>query len=147
MHKTLDASNALKEGVDLLLGLKPMVLYQPRAMHVPGKLAQRRVLNVTSQMRRMILHTHVQIGVEDYVQTYFDAVIALFKPSPLDAEITLTNLFSFNKWRHKCENSSHHSRMMLWERREKIDASLAPHDFKLKRVVLRDSSVTRVNKI
>lgn len=88
MRKTLDASNALKEGVDLLLGLTPMVLYQARAMHVPGKLAQRRMLNVTSQMRRVILHSHVQIGVANDVHTYSDAVLALFKRSQLDAKIS-----------------------------------------------------------
>ena len=124
-----------------------MVLYQARAMHVPGKLAQRRMLNVTSQMRRVILHLHVQIGVANDVHTYSDAVLALFKRSQLDAKISLTNLFSFNRWRRKCENSSQHSRLMLLEQREKIDASLAPHDFKLKRVALRDISVTRDNHI
>ncbi len=136
---------ALREGVDLLLCLNPIVPYNAKAMHAPGKLAQRGMLDVLSQTLRAIIHSRVEIGMANYAHTYPDAGIVLFEPSPLDAEMFFTNLFGYNTRRRICEIACQHTRMTLWQRHVEIDARLAPHGLKLKRAVLRDRSLKLVN--
>ena len=144
LRKTLHASIALKEGVDLLLCLNPIIPFNAKAMHAPGKLTQRGMLDVLSQTLRAIIHSRVELGMANYLHTYPDADILLFEPSALDAEMFFTNLFSYNTRRRMCENAYQHVRMTLWQRRVEIDAKLARHGLKLKRAVLRDTSLKLV---
>lgn len=147
LRKTLHASIALQEGVDLLLCLNPIVPFNATAHHAPGKLAQRGMLDVLSQTLRALIHSRVEIGMANYVHTYPQADIVLFEPSPLDAEMFFTNLFSYTTRRRMCENAYQHTRLNLWQRRDEIDAKLGRHGMKLKRAVLRDTSLSLVKNL
>jgi NTE family protein len=144
LRKTLHASIALEEKVDLLLCLNPIVPYNARLLHAPGKLAQGGLLAVLSQALRAIIHSRVEIGMANYLINYPDTDILLIEPSPEDADMFFTNLFSYNSRRRMCESAYQNTRMMLWQRRKKIGPMLERHGMRLKLSVLRDPGLTLV---
>lgn len=144
LRKTLHASIALEEGVDLLLCLNPIVPYNARSLHAPGKLAQGGLLAVLSQTLRAIIHSRVEIGMANYAVTYPDSDIVLIEPSQEDADMFFTNLFSYNSRRRMCESAYQNTRLMLWQRRDELGPVLERHGLRLKLPVLCDSSLTLV---
>ena len=144
LRKTLHASIALEENVDLLICLNPLVPYNARQSHPAGKLAQGGLLSVLSQTLRAIIHSRVEIGMANYGVTYPGTDILLVEPSQQDAEMFFTNLFSYNSRRRMCENAYQQTRMMLWQCRRELAPKLQRHGLRLKLSVLRDSSLTLV---
>lgn len=144
LRKTLHASIALEEEVDLLICINPIVPYNARSLHAPGKLAQGGLLAVLSQTLRAIIHSRVEIGMANYVVNYPGTDIVLVEPSPEDADMFFTNLFSYNSRRRMCESAYQNTRMMLWQRRNEIGPKLERNGLRLKLPVLRDSSLTLV---
>lgn len=146
LRKTLHASIALEEEVDMLICLNPIVPYNARSLHKPGKLAQGGLLAVLSQTLRAIIHSRVEIGMSNYMINYPETDIILVEPSTEDADMFFTNLFSYNSRRRMCENAYQNTRMMLWQRRKEIAPMLERHGLRLKLPVLRDSSLTLVKR-
>lgn len=146
LRKTLHASIALEEDVGFLLCLNPIVPYNARSLHKPGKLAQGGLLAVLSQSLRSIIHSRVEIGMANYGVTYPETDILLIEPSQEDADMFFTNLFSYNSRRRMCESAYQNTRMMLWQRRKEIGPMLERHGLRLKLSVLRDGSLTLVKK-
>ncbi|WP_420474200.1 patatin-like phospholipase family protein [Noviherbaspirillum sp. ST9] len=146
LRKTLHASIALEEEVDILVCVNPIVPYNARSLHKPGKLAQGGLLAVLSQTLRAIIHSRVEIGMSNYMVNYPETDILLVEPSTEDADMFFTNLFSYNSRRRMCENAYQNTRMMLWQRRKEIGPLLERNGLRLKLPVLRDSSLTLVKK-
>lgn len=146
LRKTLHASIALEEKVGLLFCLNPIVPYNARSLHKPGKLAQGGLLAVLSQTLRAIIHSRLEIGMANYGVTYPDTDIILIEPSQEDADMFFTNLFSYSSRRHMCESAYQNTRMMLWQRRKELAPILERHGLKLKLSVLSDSSLTLVKQ-
>lgn len=146
LRKTLHASIALEDGADLLICVNPIVPYNARSLHAPGKLAQGGLLAVLSQTLRSIIHSRVEIGMANYAVNYPGSDILLVEPSQDDADMFFTNLFSYNNRRRMCESAYQNTRLMLWERRHEIGPVLARHGLKLKLSVLEDTSLTLVKR-
>lgn len=144
LKKTLHASIALEEQLDLLVCVNPLVPYNARTEHAPGKIAQGGLLSVLSQSLRAVIHSRVEIGMANYSVTYPGTDIVLLEPSQEDAEMFFTNLFSYNNRRRMCENAYQNTRMLLWQRRHELGPKLARHGLRLKPQVLRDPSLTLV---
>jgi predicted acylesterase/phospholipase RssA len=146
LRKTLHASIALDTGLDLLLCVNPIVPYNARAVHPPGKLASGGLAPVLSQTLRAIIHSRVEIGMGNYALAYPDTDIMLIEPSQDDADMFFTNLFSYNSRRRICESAYQDTRIMLWRRRNEIGRLLARHGLELNHRVLRDTSLTLVKQ-
>jgi len=144
LRKTLHASIALEHGVDVLFCLNPIVPYNAKNTHGPGKLAEGGLLNVLSQTLRSIIHSRVARGMAGYNVTYPETDILLFEPGEEDAEMFFTNLFSTTNRRRMCENAYQHTRAMLWKNRVEIGRKLSRHGLHLKLSVLQDSSLMLV---
>jgi NTE family protein len=144
LKKTLHASIALEQGVDVLICINPIVPFNAKIMYGPGKLAQGGLLTVLSQTLRAIIHSRVEIGMANYAVSYPDTDILLLEPGEEDADMFFTNLFSTGNRRRMCENAYQNTRAMLWQQRVKISQKLARHDLDLKLSVLRDTSLTLV---
>lgn len=144
LRKTLHASIALEHGVDVLICVNPIVPYNSRVMHGPGKIAEGGLLTVLSQSLRSIIHSRVKRGMDSYDLAYPNSDILLFEPSEEDAEMFFTNLFSTSNRRRMCENAYQDTRIMLWRHRAAIDRKLARHGLRLKLPVLQDTSLTLV---
>ena len=144
LRKTLHASIALEHGVDVLVCLNPIVPYNAKIMYAPGKLAEGGLLTVLSQALRAIIHSRVEIGLKNYAAKYPESDILLFEPSPEDADMFFTNLFSISNRRRMCEDAYQSTRAVLWKQREEIGAKLERHGLRLKLSVLRNTSLTLV---
>jgi NTE family protein len=146
LRKTMHASIALEEGVDLLLCVNPIVPYNARFQAGARKLANGGLLDVLSQTLRSILHSRLETGLASYQISHPEVDIVLFQPSENDAELFFTNIFSYNNRRRMCEQAYRNTRMMLWEQREQLAPRLARHGMRLKLSVLRDTSLTLVSQ-
>ncbi len=146
LRKTMHASIALEEGVDLLLCVNPIVPYNARFQAGARKLANGGLLDVLSQTLRSILHSRLETGLASYQISHPEVDIVLFQPSEDDAELFFTNIFSYNNRRRMCEQAYQNTRMMLWEQREQLAPRLARHGMRLKLSVLSDTSLTLVSQ-
>lgn len=146
LRKTLHASIALEQGVDVLICLNPIVPYNAKIMYAPGKLAEGGLLAVLSQTLRAIIHSRVEIGMANYPTTFPDSDILLFEPGPEDAEMFFTNLFSTSNRRRMCENAYQNTRALLWKQRDEISRKLTRQGLRLNLSVLQDTSLTLVKQ-
>ena len=72
--------------------------------------------------------------------------IFLFQPNQHDAELFFTNIFSYSNRRRMCEQAYQNTRLMLLERRAELAPRLERHGLKLKMGVLRDTSLSLVQR-
>jgi predicted acylesterase/phospholipase RssA len=154
LRKTLHASIALEQGVDLLLCMNPLVPYDSRPTHRArdrahrlGKLVEGGLPVVLAQTFRSIIHSRLDAGMERYKTAYPDTDIVLFQPNRSDADMFFTNLFSYSSRRRLCEHAYQKTRQELWERRHELAPRLAQHGITINIGVLRDESLTLVKSI
>ena len=154
LRKTLHASIALEQGVDLLLCLNPLVPYDSRPTHRArdrehrlGKLVEGGLPVVLAQTFRSIIHSRLDAGMERYKTAYPDTDIVLFEPNRSDADMFFTNLFSYSSRRRLCEHAYQKTRHELWVRRHELGPRLAAHGIEIDVGVLRDEKLTLVKSI
>jgi len=154
LRKTLHASIALEQGVDLLLCVNPLVPYDSRPTHRArdrahrlGKLVEGGLPVVLAQTFRSIIHSRLDAGMERYKTAYPDTDIVLFEPNRSDADMFFTNLFSYSSRRRLCEHAYQKTRFELWQRRHELAPRLARHGIHINADVLRDESMTLVKSI
>jgi predicted acylesterase/phospholipase RssA len=146
LRKTMHASIALDQGVELLLCVNAIVPYNAGMEVGSHKLASGGLLDVMSQTLRSILHSRLETGLANYRISHPDADILLFQPSEDDAEMFFTNIFSYNNRRRMCEQAYQNTRLMLWQQRAELAPKLARHGMRLNLPVLQDTSLTLVNQ-
>jgi predicted acylesterase/phospholipase RssA len=154
LKKTLHASIALEQGVDLLICLNPLVPYdagpqrQPRDRARPlDKLVEGGLPVVLAQTFRSIIHSRLDAGMERYKTAYPDVDIVLFQPNRADADMFFTNLFSYASRRRLCEHAYQKTRQELWLRRHELAPKLARHGIEIDVAVLRDPRLTLVRSL
>lgn len=154
LRKTLHASIALEQGVDLLLCLNPLVPYDSRPTHRArdrahrlGKLVEGGLPVVLAQTFRSIIRSRLDAGMERYKVAYPDSDIVLFEPNRSDADMFFTNLFSYGSRRRLCEHAYQKTRQELWRRRHELAPVLARHGIEINVAVLRDESLTLIKSI
>ncbi|MDL1860305.1 patatin family protein [Betaproteobacteria bacterium PRO7] len=154
LRKTLHASIALEQGVDLLLCLNPLVPYDATPHHRTrdrehhlDKLVEGGLPVVLAQTFRSIIHSRLGAGMERYKTAYPDSDIVLFQPNRADADMFFTNLFSYSSRRRLCEHAYQKTRHELWVRRHELAPTLARHGIEIDVAVLRDESLTLVKSI
>lgn len=152
LKKTMHASVALEEGIDLLLCLNPLVPFDatlPLAPQVPaaGVPAERRRIprivdgglpSVLSQTFRSMIHSRMVLGMRSYELAYPDTDIVLFEPDHRDPELYLANTFSYGERRHLAEHAYQQTRQLLRSQRETLAPRLARHGIRLNERVLQD---------
>jgi predicted acylesterase/phospholipase RssA len=154
LRKTLHASVALAEGLDLLICLNPLVPYDsrpgPRARdraHRMSNLVDGGLPIVLAQTYRSILRSRLDAGMERYRTSHPDTDIVLFEPNRSDADMFFTNLFSYASRRRLCEHAYQKTRHELWTRRHELEPLLARHGVTIDVDLLRDESMTLVKSI
>ncbi len=149
LRKSMHASIALEDGVDLLFCVNAIVPYNANSrdqMAASAKLSSGGLLDVLSQTLRSILHSRIASGMANYAKSHPQVDILLFQPNQDDAELFFTNIFSYSNRRRMCEQAYQNTRLMLLERRAEIGPKLARHGLKLKLGVLRDTSLSLVQQ-
>ena len=154
LRKTLHASIALDQGVDLMLCLNPLVPYdaspRPRTSDDQpqlSKLVDGGLPVVLAQTFRSIIHSRLGAGMERYETAYPGIDIVLFEPNRADADMFFTNMFSYSSRRRLCEHAYQKTREELWKRRHELAPVLARHGVEIRTNVLRDSSMTLVKSL
>jgi predicted acylesterase/phospholipase RssA len=166
LRKTLHASIALEEGVDLLICLNPLVPYNATpnatpnataeaAPAQPGRARAQRLHSlvegglpmVLAQTFRSIIHSRLDAGMERYKTAYPATDIVLFEPNRSDADMFFTNLFSYSSRRRLCEHAYQKTRQELWQRRHELAPRLARHGIAIDAAALRDEKLTLIKSI
>ena len=154
LRKTLHASVALDQGVDLMLCLNPLVPYDSSPHHRTrdrehhlDKLVEGGLPVVLAQTFRSIIHSRLGAGMERYKTAYPGIDIVLFEPNRADADMFFTNLFSYSSRRRLCEHAYQKTREELWKRRHELAPVFGRHGIEIRTEVLRDESMTLVKSL
>jgi NTE family protein len=154
LRKTLHASIALDQGVELMLCLNPLVPFDSTPHHRSrdrehqlGKLVEGGLPVVLAQTFRSIIHSRLGAGLERYKTAYPRTDILLFEPNRADADMFFTNLFSYSSRRRLCEHAYQKTREELWKRRHELAPLLARHGLTLRTDVLADQALTLVKSL
>ena len=146
LKKTLHASVALDQGVDLLLCLNPLVPFHaepPDAASTSGRqripsLVEGGLPAVMSQTFRSMIHSRLELGFKQYERSYPDTDIVLIEPDQRDAELFFANTFSYRQRREMAEHAYQQTRQMLRDRQALLAPKLSKHGLRIDRDVLDD---------
>ena len=144
LRKTMHASVALQEGLDLLFCLNPLVPFDARLAAAAGRptqigrLVEGGLPAVLSQTFRALIHSRMQVGMEKYNTEFEHSDVVLFEPNRDDAKMFFTNVFSFSGRRWVCEHAYQTTRQDLLARRATLEPILARHGVRMRLDVLED---------
>lgn len=150
-RRTVHASVALKEGVDLLFCLNPIVPLNA----LSEKLAERNIgkgimdmglPSILSQTFRTMIYSRMKAGLKGYTTSYPDADIILFEPRHDDERMFFTNIFSFKSRKETCEYAYQTTRAYLRENADSISEKLKKHGIYLRKDVIADPEKTLYDK-
>lgn len=147
LKKTLHASVALREGVELLLCVNPLVPFDASLAAAHGVPHEESLVNgglpiVLAQTFRAIIHSRMQTGMASYRREFRHADVVLFEPSRDDAEMFFSNIFSYSARRRLTEHAYQKTRAELLARRRELSRILGRHGIRLNLEVLRDPGRT-----
>ena len=152
LKKTMHASVALDDGVDLMICLNPLVPFDATSPQV-AKVMQRgippekrkipRIVDgglpaVLSQTFRSMIHSRMELGMKHYAHAYPNTDIVLIEPDHRDPELYLANTFSYAQRRHLAEHAYQQTRQMLRSRKTGLGAKLSRHGISLNHEALDD---------
>ncbi|MGS5085226.1 patatin-like phospholipase family protein [Hydrogenophaga sp. A37] len=142
LKKTVHATVALDEGIDLLLCLNPLVPFHadPRASHttrIPS-LVEGGLPAVMSQTFRSMIHSRLALGFKHYERAYPDTDIVLIEPDQTDAELFFANTFSYRQRRELAEHAYQQTRRLLRQRAAVLAPRLQRHGVTLDMDVIHD---------
>jgi predicted acylesterase/phospholipase RssA len=149
--KTLHASIALDEGVDLMLCLNPLVPFDASAPHTSADglapwtrpepiphIVDGGLPAVLSQTFRSLIHSRMVMGLNSYEQAYPNTDILLFEPDHSDSELYLANTFSYSQRRHMAEHAYQQTRQLLRSRQSGLSTKLGYHGIAINHAALDD---------
>lgn len=143
LRRTMHASVALEQGVDLLIGINPLVPFDASLARAQGKTPESLVEGglpvVLSQTLRTILQSRVQVGMAKYAHQYEDVDQLLLEPNPDDAEMFFTSVFSYKSRRRVCDHAYRATMADLRRRRDQLAPLLERHGLRFREEVLEDT--------
>jgi predicted acylesterase/phospholipase RssA len=127
LTKTMHASVALEEGIDLLLCLNPLVPFDATIpvldadQERDATFGLRRIPHIVdgglpavlSQTFRSMIHSRLELGLKGYERVYPHTDIVLIEPNHRDPELYLANTFSYGQRRHLAEHAYQQTRALL----------------------------------
>jgi len=149
LQRTLNASAALKEGVQLLFAINPIVPYKADTPANPEfqSLADGGLLTVLSQTFRSLIYSRMKVGMERYRHVYPGSDIVVIEPSRDDREMFFANVFSYADRRRLCEHAYQRTRADLLSRAGVLKPILARHGLFLDEAALGDKSRTLLPRL
>ena len=143
LKRTLHASAALDEGVDLLFCVNPIVPYDA-SLAPPGihkrhdSLVEGGLSVVLSQTFRSLIHSRMIVGMAKYETSYVDRDVVLFEPDSGDSRMFFTNVFSYSNREMVCQHAYRTTRRDLWLRRRHLKPILKRHAVTINEAILQD---------
>ena len=142
LRRTLHASAALDEGLDLMLGINPLVPYDSsrEALHIPTRRLIRGGLPlILSQTFRAMIQSRMQVGFAKYRTRYPETDLLLLEPARDDETLFFTNIFSYASRMALCEHAFQSTRRELTQAAERLAPLLEPYGLALDEARLRDT--------
>jgi NTE family protein len=143
LKRTLHASAALDEGVDLLFCINPIVPYDaslapPSADKRHVSLVEGGLSVVLAQTFRSLIHSRMTVGMAKYETSYVDRDVVLFEPDAGDSKMFFTNVFSYANREMVCQHAYRTTRRDLFLRRRKLSPILKRHGITINVPLLED---------
>ena len=147
LRRTMHASVVLDRGVDLMLGINPLVPFNPGTdanedaqahRFSDRRIAQGGLPGVLSQTLRTMLQSRMQVGLARYPQQYPHIDQLVFEPNAADRELFYTNVFSFSARRRISQLAYRNTLADLRKRRGVLEPVLARHGITLREDVIAD---------
>jgi predicted acylesterase/phospholipase RssA len=149
LRRTMHASVAMEQDIDLLLGINPLVPFdatQARAAgRPPASLVEGGLPAVLSQTFRTLLQSRMQVGIAKYAQQYDDVDKLYLEPDANDAEMFFTSAFSYRSRRYVCDHAYRATLNDLSKQRERLGPLLARHGLRLREEVIGDQDRTMLD--
>ena len=148
LRRTMHASAALKEGVDLLLGINPLVPFEAdydddiTARHKDwvANLVEGGLPMVLSQTFRALIQSRIKVSLAKYSDRYEKVDLLLIEPNRDDEELFFTNVFSFSSRRKLVEHAYRSTRMQLRSHVDELEKVLAPYGYRIRKKLLFDDN-------
>lgn len=143
LRRTMHASVVLERGVDLMLGVNPLVAFNTGADadfaddHA-GRLAAGGLPAVLSQTFRTLLQSRMQIGLAKHAQQFPDIDQLIFEPNAEDGELFFSNAFSFANRQRIAEIAYRNVLADLHRRADALSPLLAAHGLRLRQEIVRE---------
>lgn len=144
-RRTMHASVALRQGVDLLLCVNPIVPVELRgegAAEDRGPLVRHGLPAVMSQTFRTLVHSRLTTAFEHYAHAYPDTDVVLIEPDMKDHRLFFSNIFSFSNRRGVTEHAYQSTRRWLRANHAALAPVFARHGLVLQEDVLADEART-----
>ncbi len=153
LRRTMHASVLLERGIDLLIGINPLVPFNAGLGDARGgepvaagderqRLADGGLPAVLSQTFRTLLQSRMHVGLARYAQQYPDIDQMVFEPNAHDGELFHTNAFSFAARRRVCQLAWRNTVDDLRRRAGDLRPVLAAHGIRLREEILADEGRT-----
>jgi NTE family protein len=151
LKKTLHASVALDEGMDLVICLNPLVPFDalnarpavmqrglPKERQSIPRIVAGGLPAVLSQTFRSMIHSRLEMGMKAYERQYPQTDILLIEPDQRDPEMYLANTFSYGQRASLAEHAYQQTRHLLRARRSSMAAKLDKHGITINDCALND---------
>jgi NTE family protein len=143
LRRTLHASAALDEGVDILFGVNPLVPFDAGEEGQDTQIADQRLIRgglplIMSQTFRALIQSRMEAGFRKYYSSHPFADLVLMEPDRDDAEIFFTNIFSYADRKALCEHAYQATRRDLLARSGELGPILEKRGMSLNMELLTD---------
>ncbi|MFC5577731.1 patatin-like phospholipase family protein [Lysobacter niabensis] len=144
LRRTMHASVVLERGIDLMLGVNPLVPFNSGAdaglaQANAGRLAAGGLPAVLSQTFRTLLQSRIQIGLVKYQQQFPDIDQLIFEPNAQDGELFFSNAFSFANRQRIAEIAYRNVMADLRDRAATLAPVLTAHGLRLREDIAGDA--------
>jgi predicted acylesterase/phospholipase RssA len=152
LRRTLHASAALNEGVDMLIGLNPLVPFDTNTKPLYTGFSMDKLIHgglplIMSQTFRAMIQSRMEAGFRKYYKSHPGADLVLLEPDRRDETIFFTNIFSYADRKALCEHAYQATRSDLYQRRAELEPLLAKRGMALRLDVLQDKGRTLEDSI
>jgi predicted acylesterase/phospholipase RssA len=162
LRRTMHASVLLERGIDLLIGINPLVPFdstkrdsdagyadasrtsteRAKAEQEQHRIWQGGLPAVMSQTFRTLLQSRMQVGLAKYAQQYPQIDQLIFEPNAGNGEMFFTNVFSFANRRRVCQLGYRNTLQDLRARADTLRPILETHGVRLREDILADQHRT-----
>jgi len=147
LRRTLHASVALDEGVDLLIGVNPLVPFDAGENGPEQQVTDQRLMSgglplILSQTFRAMIQSRMEAGFRKYYTSHPFADLVLMEPDRDDEEVFFTNIFSYADRKALCEHAYQASRQDLLARTGELGPILERHGMSLNVDLLQEENRT-----
>ncbi len=147
LRRTLHASAALNEGVDILIGVNPLVPFDSaRNGQNPEISSQKLTLGglplIMSQTFRALIQSRMEAGFKKYYSSHPGADLMLLEPDRDDETIFFTNIFRYSDRKALCEHAYQATRRDLLARRKQLEPLLEKRGMALNLDILEDTGLS-----